>query len=311
MEIQNVGLKAAVLGNLEKILELSMRNGDSLTASSANLGFGKNYFYQGLDRLLKKRSNVTSREFKLLNNYFQFISLDRIKEATQANFSGNPDNILIIGDTHFPFTRQGYLEHCFDMAVKYDCGKIVHIGDVIDNHYSSYHETDPDGFSAGQELERVICMASDWKKVFPSVDVTIGNHDTIVMRKAFSSGLSKQWIKDFNEVLELQGWIFHTNLNIHGVHFTHGTGTGGGRNAAMNRAMQLRTPCVQGHFHTTSGIEWNVSKKDRIFGLQVGCGVDDEAYAFAYAKDNPKKFIISCAVILDKGKIPIVLPMEL
>jgi hypothetical protein len=32
------------------------------------------------------------------------------------------------------------------------------IGDIIDNHYSSYHESDPDGYSAGEELDRAIDM---------------------------------------------------------------------------------------------------------------------------------------------------------
>ena len=304
------------LENLSAILGHHKRSGESITTSCSTLGFGKNYFYQGIQKYLNLNP---SDQPKVIKDYLNLKNKEpKITNVTPFKnpiihkpFVGNPDNILVIGDTHWPFCREGYMEHCRDTMIKYNCGKVVHIGDSVDNHYSSFHSTDPDGYGAGEELDRVIDIAAKWNAIFPDVDQVIGNHDQIILRKAFASGLSKRWIKDFGDVLKLSGWRFHTSITIHGVHFTHGTGTGGGRNAAMNRAMQLRTSVVQGHFHTTAGVEWNVSKKDRIFGFQVGCGIDDEAYAFAYAKDNPKKNIISCGVILDKGKIPILVPMEL
>ena len=72
---------------------------------------------------------------------------------------------------------------------------MVFIGDIIDNHYSSYHEQDPDGKSAGDELDMAIDKIKKWYKAFPEAIVIIGNHDRIVSRKVFSSGLSKKWIE--------------------------------------------------------------------------------------------------------------------
>ena len=43
--------------------------------------------------------------------------------------------------------------------------------------------------------------------------------------------------------------------------------------------------------------------------MQVGCGVDRESYAMAYAKFFPKTYKIACGVILDNGKLPIILPL--
>ena len=229
-----------------------------------------------------------------------------IKKSTNLD----PNNILVIGDTHYPFMREGYLEHLIKCRKDYNCGTIIHIGDVVDNAYSSFHETNPDGHSAGDELEYAVDQLKTMYKEFPKVRVCLGNHDLIINRKAFSSGLSKRWIKGLEDVLEVPGWNFDIEHTEHNVLFTHGTGTSG-QNAAYNKALNRRMSVVQGHLHSESNIRYNVSKNDIIYGMQVGCGVDDRKYAFDYAKANPRKFIISCGVILNKGKLPILLPMDL
>lgn len=231
-----------------------------------------------------------------------------ISIITQSNL--DPNNVLIIGDTHAPFTREGYLEHNLKAQKDYKCGTIVHIGDVIDNSYSSFHETNPDGHSAGDELDYAIESLQPWFKAFPNVKVCLGNHDLIINRKAFSAGLSKRWIKGLGDVLGAPNWNFDIEHIIHDVLYTHGTGTSG-QNSAYNRAINRRMSTVQGHLHSEASIRFNVSQKDIIFGMQVGCGVDEKKYAFDYAKANPRKFIISSGVVLNKGKQPILLPMEL
>ena len=54
---------------------------------------------------------------------------------------------------------------------------------------------------------------------------------------------------------------------------------------------------VQGHLHTQAYTEYTVGRRFKIFGTQVGCGIDFDSYAMAYAK-NFKKQAIGCAVIL-------------
>lgn len=210
-------------------------------------------------------------------------------------------NVLVIGDLHSPFTLEDYLEHCAEVRDQYKCDKVIFIGDVIDCHFSSYHEHDPDGYGAGEELDRAIHHLQSWYKVFPKAEVCIGNHDAIVQRKAFSSGLSKKWVRGYSEVLGTKGWKFDMDFEHDGVLYIHGTGTSG-VNAAATRALYLRKSVVQGHIHTEAYVRWLVSKHDRIFGMQVGCGVDDDEYAFAYAKNFNKKSVISCGVVLDYGK---------
>jgi hypothetical protein len=44
--------------------------------------------------------------------------------------------------------------------------------------------------------------------------------------------------------------------------------------------------------------------------MQVGCGIDNSQYAFAYGKSFPKKPILGCGLVLDGGNIPVILPMH-
>ena len=60
--------------------------------------------------------------------------------------------VLVIGDLHEPFCLDGYLDFCKETYANYNCNKVIYIGDIIDAHGWSYHEHDPDGMSAGDEL---------------------------------------------------------------------------------------------------------------------------------------------------------------
>lgn len=221
-------------------------------------------------------------------------------------YRNNPvGNVLVIGDIHEPFCLDGYFEFCRDAYYKYNCDHVVFIGDIIDNHYSSYHESNPDGYSAGQELDLAVDKLKKWYNQFPSAYVTIGNHDRMMMRKAFSSGLSKRWIRDYGDVLEVPTWKFVDEIDLFGVTYVHGEG-----GTAKTRMKQELSSVVQGHLHTEAYIEWAVGSRDRAFAMQVGCGIDRSSYAMAYARTG-KKPIIGCGVVLNKGKNPINLIMDL
>ena len=209
------------------------------------------------------------------------------------------ETVLVIGDIHEPFCKDGYLEFCIETYKKYKCTRVVFIGDIIDNHYSSFHNSDPDGFSAGEELERALYKISKWVKAFPVANVIIGNHDRLAHRKAFASGVSKRWIRDYNDVLGAPGWVFLEKVVIDGVEYSHGeTGT------ARSKSKDTGRSRVQGHLHSQAYIEWI---NNRTFAVQVGTGVDDAKYAFAYNKDG-KESILSCAVI-EYGKQPHLIKM--
>jgi len=214
--------------------------------------------------------------------------------------------VLVIGDLHEPFSLDGYLEHCISIKEKYNCNEILFIGDVIDSHFSSFHEVDPDGMGGGDELDLAINKLGRWVKAFPKATVTIGNHGRIIARKAFSSSIPKAWIKSMNDVLKAPGWKFTDSVVFDNVLYIHGDGAGQARTRYKKELISI----VQGHWHTSCYLEWAVGRNFKMFAMQVGCGIDKDSYAMAYAKNYPKP-IIACAVVLDNGQQPIIEMMKL
>ena len=197
------------------------------------------------------------------------------------------NRVLVIGDLHEPFCLDGYLQFCIKVYKENNCNKVVFIGDVIDSHYSSYHESDADGMGGKAELELAIKRISKWYKAFPKAHVTLGNHDRIIIRKAQSSNIPSMWIKEFSEVLETPNWKFVTEVYIDGVRYVHVDKS----SAAKTAAKRDMVSTVSGHFHTQMYTEWFFGKFAAVFGMQVGCGIDSKSYAMGYMQGGKKEAI--------------------
>lgn len=203
------------------------------------------------------------------------------------NWTNKENRVLIIGDLHEPFCLDGYLDFCKETYLKYNCNKVVFIGDIIDSHYSSYHETDSNALGGADELEKAISKLSRWYKAFPDADVTLGNHDRIIIRKAQTSNIPTKWIKEFGEVLETPNWRFVTDVYIDGVRYVHGDKSGKPKMAAKRDMVST----VSGHYHTDMYVEWMFGKTRAIFGMAVGCGIDSKSYAMGYMQGGKKEAI--------------------
>jgi len=214
-------------------------------------------------------------------------------------------NVLAIGDLHEPFTLPGYLEFCIRIYKKYKCDKVVFIGDIIDNHYSSFHDTNPDGHSAGLELKLAKDQIKLWYEAFPYARVCIGNHDLIPERKNFNAGNSSMWLKSISEVLETPNWDYAEYHTIDNVMYVHGTAR-----KARQRMKQDLISLVQGHYHSESYIEYIAGSRYLLFCMQLGAGLDKDSYAAAYGRHFSKPHI-NCGVVLEGGRLPILEYMEL
>lgn len=210
--------------------------------------------------------------------------------------------VLVIGDLHTPFDHADYLAHCKAVRKFYKTTHTVFIGDIIDAHYSSYHESNPDGWGAGDELTKAVEKLALWHKAFVGADVILGNHDRMAMRKVMSSGLSQRWLRGIDEVLNVPTWKFHMRRIYDGVLYIHGEGV-----TARTKAQRAGKSVVQGHRHTEAYVWYNPKDYGSQFGMQVGCGINADTYAFAYAKDHPAP-VLACGVVL-AGKQAHVIPM--
>ena len=220
---------------------------------------------------------------------------------------GNPDNVLFVGDLHAPWMLEGYIEWCREQQERYNCGTVIFAGDILDSNAWSYHEKDADGMSVKEELNAAKEQLKKVFQLFPTAISLLGNHDLLIKRKAKTIGLSQEFLKDFNEIIGApKTWSFVNEYVKDNVMYIHGS-----VGDAFKRATESRISTCQGHLHTKTFVQWSVSEKDAIFGLQIGGGFDRRKYAFDYAKEFPKKPVISCGVILENGKLPFVKLMPL
>lgn len=218
-------------------------------------------------------------------------------------------SILILSDLHCPFNHPDALKFLKYLKATYKPTDVVCIGDETDYHAMSFHDTDPDLMSPGDELRAAIKALKPLYKLFPNVTVIESNHGSMVLRKALSNGIPKAMLRSYNEILEAPKgwqWRFETTVKtpLGPVYFTHGKSGAAGRLAS-----QYGMSCVQGHFHEKAQITYISTPERLMFDMHVGCLVDDKSLALGYNKINPRRPIISAAVIV--GGIPVILPMVL
>ena len=217
--------------------------------------------------------------------------------------------ILEIGDPHNPCTKKGYLQFCKDTAEEYECDTIVSLGDIVDWHGISFHAGNTAAPGVTDEYELAYEGIQEWHEAFPEMTVCIGNHDERIIRLAESVSIPSKFIRDYKDIWDTPKWDWVYDKIIDDVYHFHGTGHGG-MHPAYNVARQMGMSVVMGHIHSTAGIKWLVSPNKRWFGMDTGCGVDDEAYAFAYGKHMKKKSVLGCGVVLDGIPYYEIMPIE-
>ena len=206
-------------------------------------------------------------------------------------------SVLIIADTHIPYHVPELMDFLKLLKKKYKPDRIIHIGDEVDKHAMSFHDSDPDLPSAGDELKLSIPVIKELEKMFPKMDLLDSNHGSLVFRRAYKHGIPKAYIKKYNDFLQVgKGWKWHDDLIIDTplgkVYFCHGKTPD-----ILKLAQSMGMSCVSGHYHSLMGVRWYGNSLGLYFGLQVGCMIDSKSLAFRYNKVQKARPIIGCSVI--------------
>lgn len=219
--------------------------------------------------------------------------------------------ILVIPDTHCPYAHRDFYRFLKAVSKSYTPDRVIMLGDEVDNHCISFHNTDPDlPFSPSSELEASIKQLSCLYDLFPDVDLIDSNHGSLVYRRQKDAGLPRSIFKSWKEILEAPtGWNWHYDLTVkmsngQDVYFHHGISKN-----AIRASQQLGCCFVQGHFHTDFSCQYWATSKQLCWAVTAGCLVDKDSLAFAYAKNNLRKFILGCLMIING--IPYLIPMVL
>lgn len=223
-------------------------------------------------------------------------------EPKNTIYEPKPKKILVVGDLHAPFTLKGYLHFIEDIFEYWECTDLIQIGDLVDNHVISRHQTETSADSGEREKELTLIELHRWYKSFRKARVTKGNHDDIPKRQLATLGIPPSFLQTFEKNWEFpEEWEIADHYIDDGVLYQHGLGAGG-ESGAINKALYERMSNVQGHQHSVFGVSYKANQKDIIFGMSVGCGVDNNAYAFNYGKYAIKKPVIGCGVVISSAE---------
>jgi predicted phosphodiesterase len=216
--------------------------------------------------------------------------------------------VLVIGDIHCPVDHPGYLYFCSDLYDQWDCDHVVFIGDLADNHAISFHAKNPQCPGPSDEYELTLECIQEWNKVFPVADVCIGNHDDLILRQAETISLPAKYLRNFAEIWDTPDWDWDYEFMIDDAIYLHGTGRSG-VHPAWNALPKKMKSVVMGHCHSRSGVKWKATRQERFFAMDTGCGIDVEAFQFAYGKHIDERPILSAGVVIDG--VPFVEPMPM
>lgn len=222
-------------------------------------------------------------------------------------------NVLAIGDCHAPCMMLAYPDWLVSIRDKYECDRIVMIGDLVDMHCISMHQKLVENVNAADEMEKAQLQVDMLVERFPKADWLIGNHDALPYRHMEQAGVPQSMMNKPGKIWKTKKWRVHprwSDIVIDGVIYRHGDkGKGGSRLAATGNALAEYKSLVQGHHHAQMGVEYITNSSGvRLFGAQTGCGVDMTHPYAAYATRYARQPCLGCCVVLEKGKVAICEP---
>lgn len=283
-------------------------------ATPAHIGNFEGSFTTNFDEDFELRKQALRErledEDENFDNYTEKYSQRILKRKTVPPIT-NAGNVLIIGDTHEPYTHPDYFDFIRYQQDKWKCNSIVHIGDVVDNNSINYHEKDPDGNAPAKEFELTYKALRKWVRAFPKMKICNGNHDLLPVRQAQTAGLPRLLLRTNNEIWDLpNGWEWELYHELDWVIYQHGTGKSG-KYMHINWAADNLQSTVTGHGHSSAGVGFHTARHIKMFGLGVGCGIDLKSFAFRYGENFARRPILGCGVVLENGTLPVFIPMEL
>lgn len=249
-----------------------------------------------------------------LRKTFQEIQLEatRTDTFTVRKEDNKEDNsrVLLISDMHIPYHHPDTLAFLAHLKKKYNPTRVICLGDELDHHALSYHDSDPDLPSAGDELRRSVPVIHQLFEMFPVMDIIESNHGSLVWRKAKTNGIPRQYIRSYNDVLGVgEGWKWSFDLTItlpngQRCYIHHGKTSN-----VIQLSQQMGMNAIQGHYHEACRIDYWGNPTGLYWGMQCGCLIDDDALAFSYNNVNIKRPVIATGLIIDS--IPVLEPMLL
>lgn len=216
--------------------------------------------------------------------------------------------ILCISDQHAPYQHPDMFKFLAAIKRKYKPTLVINGGDEIDGHALSFHDSDSDLPSAGDELVKATKVLKQLEIMFPNMILLDSNHGSLALRKMKFHGIPMKFLASPHEIYGVSTkwrWVNDLTLvlpNGQAVYFCHGMTKNG-----IKLAAQRGTNVVQFHYHTEFRIDYIGNPNSLLWSLQSGCLIDRKSLAFAYDKLNLNRPIIGTSMIIDSK--PVLIPL--
>lgn len=250
--------------------------------------------------------NLETGEWLPPQNYWEDKALEKQKECYDNYIKANELNsrILVISDLHVPYHHPDAIAFLRAIKHKYKPTRIISVGDEVDYHAISFHDSDPDLMSPGDELKKAQEVMHELYTLFPKMDIMHSNHGSLLYRRGKHHGIPRHMLKSYAAVLGIpeegdETWTWKEDLTLllpngQHVYFHHGKGAN-----ALRVAQQLGMSYVAGHYHSQFNVQYYGNPLALHWAMQVGCLIDDHSMAFAYNRLQAQRPIIGTAMIID------------
>lgn len=218
-------------------------------------------------------------------------------------------SVLFISDLHCPYNHPDSFEFLKAIKHHFKPDITVNVGDEVDGHSISFHDSDTSLPSADQELEMAIRDMEELKGIFPKMYILESNHGSLAYRKVKHHGIPIRHLKDLHELYNTPEWSWHHEVVLE-THNGFVTVVHGKTGAYNKLALEQGNSAVQGHYHQKFEITWVQSSMNTRFNMIVGCLIDQRSMAFAYGKNISKKPILGCGWLNELGE-PALIRMKL
>jgi len=288
-ELRAVTVTPQLLGYWKKALSYKKKDGDSYTTNT--------------------KANADIRAKMELRS----VGADDYDRVTTTEYDNS--RLLIIPDQHAPYHHPDTIAFLDDVAINVEPTRIINLGDEVDNHGLSMHDSDPNLDSPGMELAKAKIFLKELAELFPVMDICHSNHGSLVYRRAKKFGIPVEYIKSYRDILfdgnEGDGWQWQQKVRLvlpNGERLILQHQSSG--DTLLNAAHE-RSNLIEGHEHGTFEIKFKQNEYSDNYWIAIsGCLVDETALAFEYGKLFTKKPVIGCTVVLDSQPYLIKMPQN-
>lgn len=191
---------------------------------------------------------------------------------------------LLSLEVHFPFAHRDLIKFVQYAKKEYKVEMLV-LHDLTDQfQYSRFPKTP----EAQNSIEEIMTTRGEIRKLVHHIQKAVviqSNHDVRIQKRAFDAGIHSSLLKSFRELFELpnryetkQEIIIDNVLHQHAENISNGD--------AMKALNARRINQCLGHWHTQFGIKYIRNKEKTNWVANIGCMIDMESYAFAYAREG-------------------------